>query len=58
MGFDFLPFWPSLAGPQPAASQSQRVAAGAFRFLTLIEVFDEPLIDQICDKNSGGYQDH
>jgi hypothetical protein len=55
MGFDFLPFWPSLAGlsechnrrPRIVAvcqnvPSMARVAAVDFGFLTLIQVFDGP----------------
>jgi hypothetical protein len=37
---------------------SVRVAAGAFGFLIFSHAFEGPLIDQICDKDSGGYHDH
>jgi hypothetical protein len=38
--------------------QSRVLLPGDFGFLILIQVFDEPLIEQICNKDSGRYQDH
>jgi len=38
--------------------QSRVLLPGDFGFLILIQVFDEPLIDQIWNKDSGRYQDH
>ena len=45
-------------GPLDKLSLDQGRTRRAFGFLILIQVFDGLLVDEICNKYSGGYKDH